>query len=77
MRWFRFLGDTFGDSGVLLGRFGSCGLVGGFGVTVGFGGGLGSHVRVRLFCGLRFALATTANVGHTVTSDGKPPPEVS
>lgn len=49
IRWFRFLGGWLGDRGVLLGRFGCSGLAGGFGVTVGFGGGLGSHVRVPLF----------------------------
>lgn len=49
IRWFRFFGGGFGDRGALLGRFGCSGLAGGFGVTVGFGGGLGSHVRVPMF----------------------------
>jgi hypothetical protein len=49
IRWLRFLGRWFDDRGVLLGRFGCSGLAGGFGVTVGFGGGLGSHVCVPLF----------------------------
>jgi hypothetical protein len=74
---FRFLGGRLRDRGVLLGSFGCRGLGGCFGVTVGFGGGLGSHVRVPVFRGLCFALVTITNVGHTVTSEGKPHPAAS
>ena len=68
-RWFRFLGGSVRDRRVPLNRFGCRGLGGCFGVTVCFGGGgLGSHFCVPLIRDLRFALATIANVSHTVTS---------